>query len=164
MTRRLFTLAALLSLALWLATAVLWVRSYWAADVLVGQSLFRIAAAGVSQGSIGMVFYRFPPDERRDTPMRWEHEVQRPWPSNPATIWQRMGFGYSSGDRAIVFPCWSAAVCFSALPLSWAWLFQTRRRRDRRSRRGLCRSCGYDLRASAGRCPECGAVPAEARA
>jgi len=32
------------------------------------------------------------------------------------------------------------------------------RRATRRQRRGLCPSCGYDLRASPAQCPECGAI------
>jgi hypothetical protein len=47
-----------------------------------------------------------------------------------------------------------------ALPLAAAatwWVVAYRRRRDR-ERTGSCRACGYDLRGSPGRCPECGAA------
>ena len=36
--------------------------------------------------------------------------------------------------------------------------FGPRNRRHKESRRGLCRNCGYDLRASKERCPECGLI------
>jgi rubrerythrin len=40
-------------------------------------------------------------------------------------------------------------------PALW---FRGRTRAKLRSRRGLCPVCGYDLRGSPGRCPECGSA------
>jgi len=52
---------------------------------------------------------------------------------------------------------WLLAMVLLAPPMLWLDRF----RKARRTRRlGLCRSCGYDLRASPGRCPECGAMQA----
>jgi hypothetical protein len=53
-------------------------------------------------------------------------------------------------------PYWFIALLTTAIPARWLWLY--RRSAQRRSR-GLCLACGYDLRATAERCPECGAAP-----
>lgn len=53
----------------------------------------------------------------------------------------------------LTFPAWLPVVLAGVLPaFALVGLF----RRHRRGRAGLCRNCGYDLRASTDRCPECG--------
>jgi hypothetical protein len=86
---------------------------------------------------------------------------------NPS-FWERMGFtariiDQSAGTlilgvryRVLFLPSWFVVLTlllFMAGPA--VYLYRARRRRQRRAA-GLCEYCGYDLRSSSGRCPECG--------
>jgi hypothetical protein len=70
----------------------------------------------------------------------------------PAGNWQR-------GDRPLVIvhaPHWTLLALLCVPP---AFAFARRARQRKRARSGACPSCGYDLRSTPERCPECGTVP-----
>lgn len=53
---------------------------------------------------------------------------------------------------------WYPAMAFAVLPVTWLPV-QVLIQRNGRRRNGRCHVCGYDLRATPDRCPECGTVP-----
>ena len=91
---------------------------------------------------------------------RWLLEswpLEAAWTSpNLAGWWKHAGFDYGIGGtaggntiRQLVIPYWLVVVLFLTVAV---WRMQTRRRHAV----GRCRHCGYDLRATPERCPECG--------
>ena len=60
---------------------------------------------------------------------------------------------------AVGLPAWLVAL-LAVTPL--AVCYGAKRRRSRRVAQGKCEHCGYDLRGSAGECPECGHPPSDA--
>jgi len=94
----------------------------------------------------------------------WDWERHPPEPKWQFYIGSRAGIlgvvlDTPAGDHEEWYnPYWKFLALWVAVVL-W-WLVQLHPFRFRqREKQGLCPNCGYDLRATPDRCPECGAVP-----
>ncbi|HEX4793375.1 MAG TPA: hypothetical protein VH370_06265 [Humisphaera sp.] len=63
----------------------------------------------------------------------------------------------TGSSTQLIISFWVLILPTLLLPAAWLW---STRRRAILSRPYTCRGCGYDLRATPNRCPECGTVPA----
>jgi len=188
--RWVFNGLAAVSLLLFLATVGLWVRSFWVAEDLDQFRYWTTATGveyirrGFWDGRGRVALYwgsgRTPPATGWT---RWIASLSQEKPylkyrqfsptnnypllSPEKTMTHALGFGYyesppvGTGNfrgvkRAVTVPFYALAAATSILPLFWV---RSRWQRQRRFR-DVCKCCGYDLRATPDRCPECGTVPA----
>jgi len=170
MMRRLFAILSALSLLLCLSTCVLWICSY-----RLRPGVRRVAEHGgfsleASHGVVGIVTYSNYvewlglPDE-----VRWILPSvtygDPPWEQySHASHFEFLGFSTGRiwlldgpAETWAAFPCYAVVMLLGILPSLYLW---RRRTAARLLLVGRCASCGYDLRATPDRCPECGAVPA----
>jgi hypothetical protein len=186
--RRLFASISALSLILCLATVGLWVRSYWIGDYWSHWRILsdRVEESNSLMSGKGVFGIDCTRSANRGTltseNLRWTHDSHnRPVASDLARYartWRHtvsfkpdvalhtfLGHGVLTVDsatlpdfriRAFTVPFWSV-TCLFALAPAW-WVVGPWRRQSKRRKLGLCLNCGYDLRASPQRCPECGST------
>jgi hypothetical protein len=177
---------AILSLLLCLATAILWIRSYFVTDDfqrtashdLPTQLRWNKDHLMIGKGGIGVC--RTAWSAPVGDPPRWGNtpfvrdsslKYRQLAPSYPQFTFPRelpgprLGFDFEKVDmrssistptgvfRSAVLPLWFLVCFFLLLSLPESIY---RYRVYSRRRRGHCPHCGYDLRASPDRCPECG--------
>ena len=180
MRRKLLTAMSVVSLLLCAAMVVLWVRSYWREDAFQfrgrdGQ-LWQVASR---QGKLWLdnrpqvnlddaplkvlkqqdidstahserVFRTGTPEEVHDADLR--AKMAKVDFIREALRLESSGWVFHS-EISYSAPWYLALLPTLVLPVIWL-LYQVRTRLRRAANR--CVGCGYDLRASPGRCPECG--------
>ena len=83
------------------------------------------------------------------------------WDANPNIGWNRAAQQWMpvETDADVRRQVWVSAALtpiFGILPFSWLRRFYIEQKNRNRDWQGRCRACRYDLRQSAGCCPECG--------
>jgi hypothetical protein len=74
-----------------------------------------------------------------------------------APIWLPLSFFvYQPGVAPTSIAIASGYLVSGAIACAWLWRRQTKKIARRRRAAGACEACGYDLRGTPQRCPECG--------
>jgi hypothetical protein len=176
--RRLFTFFSFVSLLALAALAVLWVRGYWVSDSLTWTSReATFCAARFGGGRLELMRSTSDPSAFVETGDSVVFEKPKPgfeydrgspadadtWGfGSPETDVRLLGVRYRYGPvlfltaRHLSMPVAYPLVLAAVLPALWLRDARRRRLRRRRAAAGCCVACGYDLRGSSGRCPECG--------
>ncbi|MDB5289965.1 MAG: hypothetical protein JWL69_1206 [Phycisphaerales bacterium] len=167
MRSRLFTVVCAASLLMYIATMVLWVRSYSRCDLLLRQRGPDDRIAVTSE--FGVLVFEVESPQRGAIQPGWvyfDSRLPRRWGRPPGVV----GFAAFRGTNrhylllpptavyGVSAPHWAVAIITVVLPLAWISRRGKLRLAAVRRAGGLCAACGYDLRASEGRCPECGTV------
>ena len=163
MKRRLLNGLAALSLILALATGGLWGRSYYRFDRWVNESSPRERTHVESwEGTLIIAHAPIALQPFNLQPPNWRTwaafavgtdtvHVRLKSRHAPEPEWIRSGPVLRA--YVIRFPHWTLLLAFAILPAFRGWqLLRSARRRSE----NLCPQCGYDLRATPQRCPECG--------
>jgi len=173
--RRLFNLAAAVSFVLCVALVALWVRGHREADYLTREESRWGRGFASSRGvliywrAVGRAPWSVNTDDAVGQGWRYVPGVPRDLdePSQYARTERdctRSGIGWrrSTGggfeNTTFTLPHWLVSALLLLFPAYWA-VGMLRRWRHRS---GICRRCGYDLRATPGRCPECGSMQEDA--
>ena len=171
MTRRLLNLVTVMSLLLCVAVAGLWVLSGFRA-VSLGHGGGPNAGGFTPEWQVGcrqgrvcwMLAWHWATSSPEDVGFYFKSGPPRPVAFPWLLIWTQNGYGaggfYVERMRApavrwdrrfVAAPNWFLIAMFLVLPVM-RWL-------KRKPAPGRCARCGYDLRATPDRCPECGATP-----
>jgi hypothetical protein len=166
MRRRLFIFASTVSLLLCVATVVLWVRSYWVNDYVTWGTLRQSPQNCEIWGLVSnRGLCRVGWQDGNYVITKGFHYERMPiftW-GDRTTLLHRIGFSYVAIDnmqlsggfhcdyRALLFPYWALAILAAICPT--ARFFGAFGPTLAKSG---CPACGYDLRATPDRCPECG--------
>ena len=175
--RRIHEVLIACTLALTAGAAIYWYRGYWVHDGVAawvaGRSVhlasfrggFEFSAAvdtrGLGEQGVGIDYSSVPRGfvEQRWLPMRPQVEARRVELGGFVVALGRADRVYAHNGVwvpvRVVLPAWFVMLVL----LLMSGVLRRRRRkllRLERTAAGLCGTCGYDLRATPGRCPECG--------